>query len=212
MRAFVAIDLPERIRIQLSELSQRLRVPGLRASWSPPQNLHLTLRFLGDVSDDRLACIGDHLDSALGSMPSFPLHIAGLGAFPSLRNPSVVWVGAGPLEGWLQAVQTAAEQSARSIGLPRETRKFHPHITLARIKDRQGVAALKSRIVAERDIDIGEFSVRCVSLYTSQLTPKGAEHTPVRIIELRGSANDARMNDAIGNSDRTTTEEQADHD
>lgn len=173
MRTFIAIELPDAVRDALADLSSRLRKSGLRASWVRPDRMHLTLRFLGEVDigqADRLRALLAH---AYQPFEPFSLHVGRVGAFPNPRKPAILWAGVDPLEGSLSQVQAMAEESARSIGIPPETKPFHPHLTLARVKDRRNAPKLLPYIEREQDFDGGSFSVRSVALFSSRLTPKG---------------------------------------
>jgi len=177
MRAFIAIEVPEAIRIALDAMNGRLRerldARDLRVSWVRPENMHLTLRFLGDVTDGQIAGISTHMDEACRAEAPFPLEIAGTGAFPNPRRPSVIWVGAGPLEGPLGRIQEACEAAAQAAGLAPEEKAFHPHLTLARIKEWRGSQPLMERLEREKDVRAGEFTVRDVTLFSSALTSRG---------------------------------------
>lgn len=173
MRAFVAIEMPPHIIESLGALSGRLRASGARVTWVRPENMHLTLRFLGDVGEDAIQRMKAILSDACRGMTPFPISVNGTGAFPSVRRPNVIWAGVEPVEGGLATAQLAAESAARAIGLPPEDKPFRPHLTLARIKDPQAAQALMTRLEHEQGFDAGEFTVSNVSLFSSQLTPRG---------------------------------------
>src|SRR6266568_527239 len=127
-RLFVAIDLPDDVRRELDQLREPL--PG--AHWVPVEQLHLTLRFIGEVDDATLLAVKEGLAGVSGA--PFPLAVQGVGHFPPGKHPRVLWVGldAGPLLGELQRDIETAVQAA---GLPAEERPFSPHITLARLRE-----------------------------------------------------------------------------
>lgn len=126
MRLFVAIEIPEAIRLACERLQQG--VPDAR--WIPPENMHLTLRFLGEVHgadfDDLMHALADVV------MPPFEVEVAGIGHFESARVPTALWAGIRPSEE-LKRLRAKVERAVRECGLPLETRKFTPHITLARL-------------------------------------------------------------------------------
>jgi len=161
------------VRAALGALGRRLQPRGERISWVRPDRMHLTLRFLGDVDDEPIAELGALLSDRYAGMAPFTLSVEGVGAFPNERRPSVIWAGVGPLDGGLRAVQQMAEQAARDVGLPAEKKPFHPHLTLARIRDRRAGAGLTARLEAERAFAGGEFPVGSVSLFSSELKPEG---------------------------------------
>jgi len=173
VRSFIAIELPEAVRESLSRLSARLRESGVNASWVRPSNIHLTLRFLGEVDEEGLDRLTRILTEHYASVSPFPLSVRGTGAFPNLRRPSVIWAGVEPAEGALTEVQATAEAAAQAIGLPEESKSFHPHLTLARIRVPRGIEPLLARLQDEKDFSGGDFTANAVSLFSSELTPRG---------------------------------------
>jgi 2'-5' RNA ligase len=177
LRLFIAISLPESIRQRLSLLSAG--VPG--AKWSKVENLHLTLRFIGDV-DGRT--YGDIVDS-LGhvSVPKFALQIEGVGQFGEGRRVDTLWAGVKPCDR-LNRLQGKIETALQRLGLEPERRKFHPHVTLARLK-----GAPESR-VAQFLADNGgllspPFPVENYVLFSSFLAHTGAIHQPEAVYPLK---------------------------
>ena len=184
LRTFIAIELPEPVKEALHGLNGRLRDSGARATWVKPENMHLTLRFLGEVEAERVEKLAAILTDACQGKPPFTLAVRGIGAFPNPRKPEVIWAGAEPLEGPLAEVRIAAENAARAIGLPPDDKAFRAHLTLARLRDRRAAKALevggwtvgsrlREYLERERDFAAGEFTVRSVSLFSSELTPHG---------------------------------------
>ncbi|MCC6793680.1 MAG: RNA 2',3'-cyclic phosphodiesterase [Candidatus Hydrogenedentes bacterium] len=177
MRCFLAIELPSGVIHRLSQLSAQLRRCPVKASWVRPEHMHLTLRFLGDIDNRQSTSISDALRDAFIEIRPFTLLAQAAGAFPNLRLPSVVWAGIGPLTGPLETVQAHCERAGQHAGLLPESKPFHPHITLARIKDRHPPVDLMHVIERERNFTAGEFTVRGVSLFKSELTPRGPNYT-----------------------------------
>jgi 2'-5' RNA ligase len=185
MRAFIAIELPEAVRRQLGDLSVRLRQTGSKASWVQPDRMHLTLRFLGEVSEEQIAVITASMTDVCRDIAPFTLVCEGLGGFPNLRKPSVIWVGVSPFAPDLARIQTAAETGARACGLSPETKRFHPHVTLARIRNPEDVSALTQQAEAESAFCTGAFDVFHVSLFSSELTPRGPVYTRIHDFPLK---------------------------
>jgi 2'-5' RNA ligase len=184
MRTFIAIELPEPIKAALGALSQRLRAGGAQAAWVRPENIHLTLRFLGDVDDARLATLSGMLRTAYKDVAPFPVNVCGTGVFPNARRPSVIWVGMSPVEGGLGEVQAAAETAACAIGLPPEERGFQPHLTLARIRDSRKAQGLMELLRGEEDFAAGAFDVAGVTLFSSQLAPGGSIYRQLEVFRF----------------------------
>ena len=173
MRTFIAIELPETVIASLGALGNRLRGAGVRVSWVKPESMHLTLRFLGEIDAEHVDRLRAILCDAYKGIVPFMLSVRGAGAFPNMQRPSVIWVGVEPLDGGLATVQMAAESAARAIGSPPEDKPFHSHLTLARIKDSRSAGPLMACFEQERDFKAGDFTVRSVSLFSSQLTRHG---------------------------------------
>jgi len=177
VRCFIAIELPESIRAALACWIEQLRTTSTRATWARAEHMHLTLRFLGNVPEDQISSIDAQLRASLITVSPFMLSIGGIGAFPSPAKPNVVWAGVQSPDGTLLNLQSLCENAARSAGLPPETRAFHPHITLARIKEAEPATQLACAIDAMRERMVDEFEATAVSLFESKLTAHGPVHT-----------------------------------
>ena len=184
MRAFLAIEVPDTLKQDLGALRDRLRESGTRASWVATENMHLTLRFLGDIAENDIEHLRIPVEAACATCPPIHLLINGAGAFPALRRPSVLWAGVQEASGALTELQARLESAARTIGLPPEKKPFHPHITLARIKDPRHPGDLPSLLEAEAHFAGGDFSTGHVSLFSSELTRQGAVYRRLREFSL----------------------------
>jgi 2'-5' RNA ligase len=175
MRLFVALALPDRVAESL--LLLRGGVPGAR--WSQREQLHLTLRFIGEVDGRDAAAIEDAL--AAIHAPRFTLELKGVGEFGG-KNPRALWAGVRD-DGAVQHLQRKIESAMQRIGLPAEERKFAPHVTLARLK-----AAPRDRVitflVTHALYASGPFDVSSFILYSSQMTPNGSIYCPENIYAL----------------------------
>ena len=168
MRLFIAIDLPEHIREQVTRLHHGL--PGTR--WTPPEQLHLTLRFIGDVNEPIYETIIERL--AQVRFPPFQMRIRGVGQFLKAKLSQILWVGIAAEETLLD-LQAQVEKEIRGTGLPGEKRAYQPHITIARIKNtpRQ---RLMDYVEQFSHFESDDFTVRAFYLYSSILRPEGARH------------------------------------
>ena len=174
VRAFVAVLLPDEVRKSLVTVANTLRQGAGRASWVRQENLHLTLRFLGNVERPALENLAQTLRTQYTATSPVVLRLKGTGTFPNLRRPSVVWAGLEVLSGDLNLWRTLAEDAARQIGLAPEKKGFHPHITLARIRDPRHIGALPEQLKKTSSLKGDAFTASAVSLLESKLTPKGA--------------------------------------
>lgn len=175
-RLFVAIDLPDAHKDHLADLKE----DTLSARWTPPHQYHLTLRFIGDVADERVDVIEQSLTTI--RQEAFMLYGKGLGVFPSIRKPRVLFAVIEPVPA-LKAFQQRIEQALQDAGVPADDKPFHPHVTLARLR---GTTARTMRgfLKAHRDYALDPFDVTRYYLYESVLRPEGALHTRRATFEL----------------------------
>lgn len=185
VRTFAAIPLPDSIRQPIDALTARLRSGGAQASWVRREHMHLTLRFFGEIDpNQQVPRLAGLLAEACSHASPFLLHVRATGAFPNTRKPSVIWAGLDPLDGPLAILQAAVENAARAIGLPPDDKTFHPHITLARIRDPRSARSLLYALQNESAFDAGAFLVRNVTLFSSELAPQGPIYRVVREFPL----------------------------
>lgn len=181
IRSFIAIELPPEIKRELSSLQRRLgQGTGNAVRWVDPAGIHLTLKFLGDVEADKIDRIGQALAEAVSSFYSFDLWLKGLGVFPGISSPRVVWVGVDGEVARLAQLQRQVEACVKPFGFDPEGRAFTPHLTLGRV--REGASSEQrrelGRAVASVTYEGGSpFPATSVSLIRSQLTPQGAIYT-----------------------------------
>src|SRR5215472_13522616 len=173
MRLFTGLDLPAEVVQNLESLLDRL-CPAARIQWSPPANLHITTKFIGEFAEARL----EELLSALKTVPArdpIVVQIAKLGFFPNPHSPRVFWCGINAPG--LTELASATGRATLPLGVPKEERAFSPHLTLARIKDRLDLQPLREAIAAVPSLDFGSFEARSFFLYRSQLRPGGSVYT-----------------------------------
>jgi 2'-5' RNA ligase len=174
MRLFAGFDLPPDIVGALERLVEELR-PRARIQWSPPRNLHITTKFIGEWPEDRLP----ELKEALASLAGFPpphIRVRGLGFFPNPHHPRIFWAGIkAPTE--LRELAAATESTLAKLGVPKEERPFSPHLTLARIKEPAPMQPLREAIAALPSVEFGDFTADRFWLYHSRLSPGGSIYT-----------------------------------
>jgi 2'-5' RNA ligase len=184
MRTFLAVELTEDVRRALRDVQACLRASGADVKWVEEENLHLTIKFLGEVQDERLADVVATTRLAVASLTTFSVSIGGIGAFPSLTRPRVVWAGlqAGgePFKALMERVETAMD----SMGFPREGRVPHPHVTLGRVRDPHRLKRLPELLKAESPETLGTVTVERLTLMASELSPKGPKYTPIEYVEI----------------------------
>ena len=169
IRLFLALDIDPLAKTLIGELGRS--VPGARTT--PPEQLHLTLRFIGEVEGTMFHDIRERLSEL--SAPPLALTISGVGHFPPRGIPRVIWAGIKPSTELLK-LRNAINRLLFECGLPPEKRKFHPHITLARFK-KSSPGRVAQFLSENSNLEVPQFIVNEVTLYSSKLTSKGAIHT-----------------------------------
>ena len=183
MRLFVAIDLPSNIKEKLANIQARLKEANAGVRFVSPEGIHLTLKFLGEVAEDRVGKVIEALAENVPRISPFNLKVEGLGAFPSISRPRVVWAGVkAPDE--LLTLAEEIEKAMVKLGFPKEERDFSPHLTLCRIKSPQGIDRLIKIVMEEKDISLGEFTADGYFLIQSILRPEGARYIKIRRFNL----------------------------
>ncbi len=191
MRLFVAINLPLEERDRLQRAAGVLRAAHLPVRWVQADALHLTLKFLGEVPEERAGEIESALDAAAAGYAPFELELRGLGGFPNLANPRVVWVGVhAPPE--LARLAAAVEEAMADLGFPREGRAFTPHLTLGRAERdaRAGQFRELGRLAAAFDF-AAQVPARSVDLMRSHLSPRGARYERLHAAPLAATPSNA---------------------
>jgi 2'-5' RNA ligase len=187
LRTFLAIDLPAGQRPTLERLTGELKKSGAQVKWVPVGNVHLTLKFFGDVSEAQAVEIARVAAPIAQTRSPFQLRLSQAGAFPTLRSPRVVWVGLAGELGPLKALHQELEIAFEGLGFPREDRAFAPHLTLGRVKSSQGREGLVRHLAVMPAINGEPFWVREIVLFRSTLTPTGAIYTPLKVMPLGGN-------------------------
>lgn len=172
-RLFLAIDLPGEIKTSIRGAVQELEGIGARVVWTRLENLHLTLKFLGNTSVEQLDKVKSLLDDVAEQSPSFKVTLKGLGGFPNEKKPRIVWMGVDQGENELKRLFYLMEQAVVPIGFKEEKNEFLPHLTLGRIKLPKTNKELEQKIVQERERSFGEWQVNSFKLFESLLTREG---------------------------------------
>ena len=182
MRLFVALDLPDDIRLAVAGLIENLKRSIRGPCWARPEGIHITLKFIGEVREERVGPMVRALQS-IAPLPSFELSFGGLGYFPSERRPSVLWAGiaAPPV---LANLASAIESALEPLGVARETRDFHPHLTLSRLKSPAGVPQVRDAVKKLQGVQFGKSRFKEFHLYQSTLKPTSAEYARMATFPL----------------------------
>ncbi|MFH1269871.1 MAG: RNA 2',3'-cyclic phosphodiesterase [Candidatus Omnitrophota bacterium] len=189
MRAFIAIELPEEIKDALAALQEELKVSRADVKWVGPKNIHLTLKFLGEIDDKQLDKISRIIDDTAERRNKFLVRISSLGAFPKIDSPRVIWIGISSGDEETRAIAEELEEEIAKTGIPEEDRAFSSHITIGRTRSALNreklVEYLKDNAeLKERNL---EFYAGKITLFKSTLTPKGPIYEALKEANLKNT-------------------------
>ncbi|MCD6243828.1 MAG: RNA 2',3'-cyclic phosphodiesterase [Candidatus Korarchaeota archaeon] len=184
IRSFIAIDVEDAgIVSKISEIQETLVASKARLKRVETENLHFTLKFLGEVEEERLELVKSTMNDVLENFNPFSMHLYGVGAFPRISRPNVVWIGVA--EGREIFIEMAKEldRALSKLGFKKETKSFEPHLTVARVKGHSG--DLPDILKKISDVDVGVIEVREVRLKKSTLTPSGPIYNTLYKVVLK---------------------------
>jgi len=174
VRTFVAVEINDAIRARAGELIELLRGSGGDVKWVETQNLHLTLKFLGDVPSRNIPRVCDAVAGGAAEVEPFFVEVCGAGAFPTAGRPRTVWLGVGDGLEEMIALHDRIQSPLKKLGFRPEHRRFHPHLTIGRVRrGGPGVADLGQLIKQQADFPAGRLQVSKVTVFSSQLERAG---------------------------------------
>ena len=177
-RVFCAIQIPDEVGGSISQYIHELqnKFPNLEASWNRQEKFHLTLKFFAGIAPDRVSDLSHAASAASKSVSPFPLFVGGSGTFPKNGPPRVLWIGVNDPTNKLHQLHERLEEECSQLGLAREERSLHPHVTIARFRKSRGVRGL-----AREHLELGfppiEISVKELTVYRSQLGRNGSTYS-----------------------------------
>jgi len=183
IRAFVAIEMDAAIRRAIAALQDELRTATEKIRWTKPGNIHLTLKFLGDVDAQRVDRVAERLQRAVAQREPFSFSVKGLGVFPTAKRPRVLWAGVHTDADDLRGLAAAIEEHLQPLGFAKEKRAFKPHLTLARVRE-----PLRPQFVERflaTPFNAVTQHVEEIVLMQSELHPQGARYTPLAKYRLQ---------------------------
>lgn len=189
IRSFIAIELPEEVKRGLARLQAQLKAgkqPSVK--WVDPYNIHLTLKFLGNITTDKIGGITEAMEVAAQGIAPFPLELSDLGAFPNLRRVQVVWVGVSGELAQLSQLHQRLESNLTPLGFAPENRPFTPHLTLARFREQASPEEqqnLGQLLVGKKLEATYGFTVHAINLMQSELTREGPIYRLTSSVELK---------------------------
>ena len=184
LRTFIAIEISDHVRRELAKIQDVLRAANADVKWTAPENLHITIKFLGDTPPEKLAEINAVLDQTARAFRSFDLEIGELGAFPSTHAPRIIWAGVTRQADQVAAIAAMIEAGLAPLGFPKEERAFTAHITLGRARSPHGKPRL-SRLLTETMLPpaLTQKAGR-LAFFQSQLTSSGPVYSVIHQSEL----------------------------
>jgi RNA 2',3'-cyclic 3'-phosphodiesterase len=177
-RVFCAVELPSEVREKLQDHIERLRrqAPDTAASWSRVENIHLTLKFFGNVAVDQVAAISAAASQAVKEFSVFEIEVGGTGVFPRRSRPQVLWIGVNDPSGKLLSLQQQVENECAAAGFPKEDRAYRPHLTIARIRKPDGARRL-AETHQTMQLNPLPLKVNELVIFRSELSSKGSKYT-----------------------------------
>jgi len=187
MRTFIAIELPKEIKTALSRLQEQLKKSEADVNWVEPQNIHLTLKFLGERDYKKISIISAITEEIVQDKAQFTASITSIGAFPSINSPRVIWAGINKGDAQIKEIAAELEEKIAKAGIPKEDRPFSSHITIGRMRSVKNLDKLIqeiNKIAAGFDKQNLEFSVKSITLFKSTLSSKGPTYEVLKEASL----------------------------
>lgn len=184
IRSFIAIELPQSVIGLLKTIQAGMKAEALKAKWVQPGNIHLTLKFLGNIDPADTEKIAAAMSNAVRDQNPFSLVAKGVGVFPGSRRPRVLWVGLNDRSGSLRTLQTTLDANLADIGFPKEKRPFKGHLTLGRIKRAPGPKDVAEMLQKYADFVSDEFEIHQITLFKSDLQPTGAVYSKLQEVSF----------------------------
>jgi 2'-5' RNA ligase len=207
VRTFIAVDLPTGVKLQIGDIISPLRPLCRSIRWVRADGLHLTLKFLGQIPEERLPEIFTSLETALSEQPSFHFQLAGMGGFPNLRRPRVLWIGLQAGGEQLQGLSRRVEDALIPRGFPPEKRPFSPHLTIGRVRSPRGIQVVLEKL-PRIEYASEPIAADAVKVMKSQLKPTGAEYSTLKVIDLRAPAEEDSGSPGSMESDKSIGTEE----
>jgi len=183
IRTFVCIDVPASIKDRIAQLQGNLRQHDAKISWVKPANIHLSLKFLGDVAATRIPAVGSAVERAAHLVRPLEIEVGGAGCFPSAKSPRVFWVGLTAVPDRLARLHALIEQELATEGFPPDTRKFSPHLTIGRVRLPQNAGLVAGELMST-GFSPASFQATEVIVMRSELNPSGSIYSALYKLSL----------------------------
>ena len=180
IRTFIALELPPSVISLLEKVQEDLKSMKLRAKWVRPENIHLTLKFLGNINPGDIDKIGGAMMDTVDEFTAIDLVAGGIGVFPGIKRPRVIWVGLGGQIQLLFAMQRLLEDNLADLGFKKEKRPFKGHLTLGRFRQTVNPDTIRQIMREHANLSSEEFTAKRIILFKSDLKPTGAVYSQLR--------------------------------
>ncbi|MGQ9693191.1 MAG: RNA 2',3'-cyclic phosphodiesterase [Thermodesulfobacteriota bacterium] len=180
IRSFLAIEIPAILHHPMEHLQSKLKETQADVKWVAPQNMHLTIKFFGAISPEKLAQASQIIQPIVAQCRPFSITISGLSCFPSPHRPRVIWLGINKGNREIALLQKEIEEKLLAAGFPAEERAFTPHLTMGRVRSGRNLSEFHHCLVGNQNWEVGTFEAREIVLFKSDLKPTGAIYTRLR--------------------------------
>lgn len=184
IRCFIAVNIDDALKDEIGKSISGIKTDKWDVKWVPSQNLHITLKFLGSITEDSIKEISERLSLVSSSNNQFSIRFFGAGIFPDIKRPRVVWIDIINHDN-LKKLQEKVEVSLATIGFERDNKLFSPHLTVGRLRSFRGRDALLKEIETLKNKDFGNIEVKKISLMRSDLKPVGAQYSVLAEFPLK---------------------------
>jgi RNA 2',3'-cyclic 3'-phosphodiesterase len=188
MRTFIAIELPQDIKDAISRMQTGLKASGADVKWVSTSNIHLTLKFLGEIDDKAKDAVCDTIRELAAGAANFTIKLGTIGAFPGIQAPRIIWIGLSQGHEQVKTIAQRLDRALEMIGFPKENREFSSHITIGRVrsmKNKDALARSISGLEASTTNNLGEFSAGKITLLKSTLLPQGPVYEKLHETNLK---------------------------
>jgi len=184
VRTFIAIVLDNSLHPTMSRIIEKLSSSNAKVKWVEPENVHLTLKFLGNVEEERLPEVFEACERAVKDMRAIDLEMKALGCFPDVKSPRIVWLGIERGAEGVRKLQERVESELRAVGFPKEEKTFKAHLTIGRVKGKQGLSRLCRLLEEEKNFFVGSMRCEKISVMKSKTLPAGPVYSELKAIPL----------------------------
>lgn len=185
MRTFIAVGLTDDIRSSIAGVQSEFRKHDLDVKYIKPENIHITLKFLGEVAEDKVDGVCENIKVSMEGFKKFNISVDSVGVFPGFKSPRVIWLGVSEGSGKLSGLNRSIEETFSSRGFEREKRIFSAHMTIGRVRSLKNVKLLARTVEGMSGLRIGRFLVEDVRIIKSDLTPEGPVYSVLKKVMLK---------------------------